>query len=183
VEPAGGGIWRIVDVQADKVRARYGLKAAVVAAPQVSGDLQKDPVDPRRITFGLVYATGDGFKCNIQEFEYPYNGQHILFPATEVDLVSYIPADGYHRWVKVGVDPATNTAVILGGDPFLLSVPMGRAQFNLIDFSTPGYLPRAGVLLKGGQTQLTEKAFIDGGLWLGTDGSSGERLYMFHTLI
>lgn len=172
VEPGSDGVWRVVDVQQDKVRARYGAKATAVAAPIVSGDLSKDPVDSRRITYALVYATSDAFKAIIREWEYRYNGTDVVFPATEIDLAIYVPASGYQRWVKVGVNPATNAAVIVQGDSFLLSVPMGRSQLNLIDFAALGYEPLSGVLLKGGQTQLYEDAFIDARLWLGSSGGS-----------
>ena len=110
-----------------------------------------DPVEDRRIAPGLVHAykdptTGYGMAVAIEAFTYVYGGVGKRWPGGTIDLTAYAPSGVVNvAWVKVGIDPATNTAVAAKGTekPKLVGVP--AALLDEIDFAD--YIPLAGVKL------------------------------------
>jgi hypothetical protein len=170
VRKGNGRLWQIVGFHEDELIATFGDKAPYVTAPPISGDLQNDPVNSRRITFGLVHATGGGLKVRIKSFRYRWNGAIQRYPGGELNLVSNLPAvAAKRRWVAVVYDPATNTCLAISGTDYPAQIPIGLAQLDEIDVAD--YEPLAGVQLYSGQTTLTEADFEEARLWLASLGS------------
>lgn len=129
-----------------------------------SGNL--DMIDTRRIRRGLVHPH-EGLIVYIEPFTYFYNGGEQDWTGGTIDLTSYRPSTANAWcWVKVGVDPATNTAVAAAGDAQLQGIPLEEHQLADIDFAD--YIPIGGVKLRNGQTTIANAMdFADRRIWFG----------------
>lgn len=128
-----------------------------------------DPVSERRITAGLVYATGSGLVLGVRPFAYRYRGSDKKFVGGTVDITSLMPDANYWRWVKICLDPASNSIVTLAGDPISVNTNLTDAMLDGI--SAPEYIPLAGAKLRSGATSLTEGTIVDRRPWWSVVGS------------
>lgn len=114
-----------------------------------------DPVESRRFMPGLLHASS-GLTVYIEGFAYRWNGQDKRWLGGSMNLltpVDYRPSTAStHAWVKVGIDPETNTPVAIEGDEYPLAVTLTSDQLDAIDFATDNYIPVGGVQLSQGQT-------------------------------
>lgn len=140
-----------------------------------------DPITDRRIQPGLVHAykdpsTGYGLVVTMEAFSYTWGGVDQYWPGGTVDLTSYLPAANQHVWVKIGLDPSTNLPVVVVGTAQPVTAYLGRADLDVISFAD--YIPQAGVILAGGQTQIaSESAFVScRPWWTGAGAATGGEL-------
>lgn len=115
-----------------------------------------DPVEANRIMVGLVSInTADDLTVKIWPFYYPYQGTRQYWGGGTIDLTSYVPGTtGHWAWVKVGINPATNTAVATAGTSKSIYVVL--AESELPDIAFAGYIQLAAIRLRNGQTEIDD---------------------------
>lgn len=154
-----------------------GTRTGAIVAPHTHepGGGMVDPVSERRIKPGLVRAYKSsgayGLSVYIEPFTFRYNGIEKRWPGGTVNLTAYLPGTANtHRWVKVGVDPSTVTAVAIGGPEKSKLVDLLASELDAISFQS--YIPLAGVTLVYGQTAISsETSFLGCRPWWSGVGS------------
>lgn len=128
------------------------IAAAVMPHSHRLGSGLDDDVEGLRIIPGRVRVYS-GLIVYIDPFPYRYGGAEVEFLGGTLDLTSYQGATaGTWRFVKVGVDPATNTPIGVAGGDYLQIVPLDRQFLDDIDFTD--YLPCGAVRLRESDTSI-----------------------------
>lgn len=128
-------------------------------------------IEALRIEPGLV-KPGSGTTLDILPCFYRWNGTDYYFSGGPLDISEYEPASNKHAWIKIGVDPTTNTAVAVKGTEY--AYPTVQLLPDMVDdISFSDYLPFAGVKYYNGQTSWTMRDLTDCRLWVSGSGSSG----------
>lgn len=132
----------------------------------------EDMVEPRRIEPGLVVVDDGTMLVKIYPFEYRHAAVDKRFAGGSIDLTPYRPAtSGTWNWVKVGIDPETNTPVAVQGSEVARRSLLTQAELDAIAISP--HIPLAGVQLKQGMANLDEeKYFADCRQWLNLGGGA-----------
>lgn len=156
VKPNRDGEMEIEGVQSAITQQSTGQSVApAIQTPphqHFIGSGNEDPVESRRFMPGLLHAFS-GLTVYIESFSYEYNGTEMRWPGGTIDLTSNLPVTaGYWAWVKVGINPATNTAVATTGTEYALRASLTLSVLDAINFDTSGYIPCGGVILREGQT-------------------------------
>lgn len=156
VKPNRDGEMEIVGVQSAITQQSTGQSnvPAIQAPPHrhFIGSGNEDPVESRRFMPGLLHAFS-GLTLYIESFAFRHNGVDYRWPGGTYDITGDLPVTaGYWAWVKVGIDPATNTAVAGTSTEYPLRVLLSLADLDAIDFATAGYIPCGGVIVQEGQT-------------------------------
>lgn len=123
-----------------------------------------DPVSVRRIKAGLVraYAVNGtyGLSVYVEPFAYRHNGVDQYWAGGTVNLTSYLPGSTKWRWVKICLNPESNTPVVLPGTAIALNVSLTEEMLRQID--ARDYIPLGGVRLRGTATSISsETDFVD----------------------
>jgi hypothetical protein len=155
-KPNRDGDMEIIGVQSAITQQSTGQSnvPAIQAPPHrhFLGSGNEDPVESRRFMPGLLHAFS-GLTVYIESFAFRHNGVDYRWPGGSYDLTGNLPVtSGYWAWVKVGIDPATNTAVATTGTEVVLRASLSLALLDAIDFATAGYIPCGGVIVQEGQT-------------------------------
>lgn len=130
-------------------------------------------VEALRLEEGLVHPTNPvSLSVYIEPFPYTYNNVDQYYAGGTLDLTSNVPATANSwAWVKVGVNPVTNTAVAVTGTAQLKSAPLTASQLASVAFSN--YVPLMGIKVRNGQASISNIAdFISWRLALGVITSS-----------
>jgi hypothetical protein len=132
----------------------------------------EDMVEARRIEPGLVVVHDGTMLVKIYPFEYRHAGVDKHFAGGTVDLTAYRPSTtGAWNWVKVGIDPETNTPVAVQGSAVAKRSLLTQAELDAVDI-TP-HIPLAAVQLKQGMANIDEeKYFADCRQWLNLGGGT-----------
>ncbi len=182
-----------VRVQAQKNRlVILGLHRSAVEflgtnVPNVVGEhshepgFMMDPVSPRRLKMGLIHAYKESgvftMRVYIEPLWYVWEGRSQRWPGGTLDLTGYVPPTGLQRWVKVGLQPVTNTPVAAGGIPAALNGTLSLSSLAAIPLA--GSIPLCGVKLIAGQTVINDEwTFEDCSPWrsgAGFDLLSGKK--------
>lgn len=180
IEKDVNGTWVVVGVNwVLYLKMSGGTRTGATVAPHTHepGGGMVDPVSARRIKPGRVRVYEDpstgqyGLKVYIDEFSFRHNGIEKRWPGGTLNLTSYLPATtNMHRWVKVGVDFNTVTAVAVAGPEKSKLVDLLDSELDAIPFQS--YIPLAGVKLSYGQTAVgSETSFLDCRPWWSGIGS------------
>lgn len=181
VQPNDDGDMEVIGLQVKKTLASVDYDTDALAQLKSGGRHRhyigsgnEDPVEVRRFEPFLCHAFS-GLMVYVDPLSYRYNGADYDWPGGTIDLTSYLPVTtGYWAWIKVGLDPATNTLVADTGTEYPLKSLLTTAALGDIDFATPGYLPSVGIKLQEGQTAgPLEVDFMDVRQWLNDAGGSG----------
>lgn len=162
-----GGDYVVTRINTRKATERFGEAASQFASTQIFGELSTTVWPSDRLKPGRVRLYEEGtLTVWIEAFHYLHEDAPKFWPGGLLDLTSNIPATAnMQRWVKVGVDPATNTAVAEDGDdyPAMLTLP----QDLLADILFTDNIPCGGIVLRNGQTAITDfRAFADCRVWI-----------------
>jgi beta-xylosidase len=135
-----------------------------------------DPVSERRIRPGLVRAYLNngtyGLSVYVEPFTYRYRGVDRRWPGGTYNLAPHLPASGTWRWVKVCLNPATNTLTAIAGQAISVTLELTEAMLDSI--TAPDYIPLAGVKLRGDDTAIAdESAFLSCRPWWSIDAGAG----------
>ena len=126
----------------------------------------------RQLLPGLVHAiqvSGSyGMTVQIEGFYYTNDvtNKKVYFPTTTVDLTSYIPGSAnQHKYVIVGVDPATNTEDVVTGTAKSIAVPLTADDIESITLGNT--LALCAVRLVYGMTAINKDYyFVDVRPWV-----------------
>lgn len=114
-----------------------------------------DDVEGLRLIPGRVRAY-IGMEIYIDPFPYRYNGVEMEWLGGTLDLTPYQGTTaGTWRFVKVGIEPVSNTPIGVAGSDFLQTVPLDRAFLDEISFI--GYIPCGAVRVKESDTEILFK--------------------------
>ncbi len=155
------GVYEVLRIRgADFLKFSGGVTLPNTSAAPTSSA----PTTARKLVPGLV-AYDSGLTVSIQPFSYRYGTQAAYYPGGTLNLTSYVPTtSNQHVWCKVGVNPATNTAVAVVGTAKVVTVQLLDSELAALDFGL--YIPLAGVRLKYGDTSLASAArFTDCRPW------------------
>lgn len=170
------GIWTIAGVRdTEYIAFTGGTRTGAAVAPHTHepGGGMVDPVSERRLTPGLVYATGSGLVVGVRPFAYRYTGIDRRFEGATVNLSSYLPGSGLWRWVKICLDPSSGSVIALMSDPISVNTQLTDTMLDSI--YAADYIPLAGIRLRYDATELTENLIVDRRpFWsiVGTESSS-----------
>ncbi len=143
-----------------------------------------DIVSDRRIRPGLVHCHRDpttgqyGMAVAIEAFTYRHNGRDKRYQGGLLNLATYLPETNKHCWVKIGLDPETNTAVAVAGPQHSTLVELEIAELDAISFEN--YIPLAGYPLRWDDSRIAaEGKFVSCRPWwsVGGDGTTGISLW------
>ncbi len=101
---------------------------------QIGSGLEYE-IEMLRVAAGRVYVSS-GMTVYINPFRFAYHGAWHTWLGGTLDLTSYqgATADSW-RWILVGINPASNTAIAVAGDEQLTSVELTIDLIDAIDFS------------------------------------------------
>lgn len=117
-----------------------------------------DEVELRRFVPGRV-TVHTGMVVKVDPLIYRYSSSEAEFQGGAIDLDSYQGSTaGTWRFVKVGINPATNALVATAGTDYYLSTTPTRDQIKAISFA--GYIPLAAVYIKASDTAITQEKQI-----------------------
>ncbi len=151
----------LIVVDTDDAGGRLESFAGAAAQPfavakhthQIGSGLEYE-IEMLRVAAGRVYVSS-GMTVYINPFRFAYHGAWHTWLGGTLDLTSYRGATaGNWRWVLVGVDPATNTAVAAAGAEQSVGVPLAISQLDSIVFA--GYIPCAALKIKTSDTAVTD---------------------------
>lgn len=109
-------------------------------------------VEAIRLEPGRVRPNGD-FNVYINAFRYRIAGGWETWPGGTLNLAAEQPTDpDVHRWVVVGIDPATNTAVAVSGADGDAAGTLGRELLDDIDIGD--IIPCAAVAISDTDTNV-----------------------------
>jgi hypothetical protein len=158
VKPNRDGEMEIAGLQSAQTVASAGNNGSAVSNLETPphqhfiGSGLEDPVESRRFMPGLLHAFS-GLTLYIEAFPFRYNGVDYRWPGGPYDISGDLPATtDYWAWVKVGINPATNTAVADTSTEKPLRSLLQLSDLDAIDFATAGYIPCGGVIVQEGQT-------------------------------
>jgi hypothetical protein len=177
VKPNRDGEMEIIGVQSAITQQSTGQSnvPAVQAPPHrhFIGSGNEDPVEDRRFMPGLLHASS-GLTLYIESFAFRHNGMDYRWPGGSYDITGDLPVTaGYWAWIKVGIDPATNTAVADTSTEVPLRALLQLSDLDAIDFATAGYIPCGGVIVQEGQTAgPLESDFAESREFLNVGGST-----------
>lgn len=132
-----------------------------------------DYVEALRLEEGLVHPTDPvSLSVYIEPFPYTYNSTDQYFAGGTLDLTSNRPATANSwAWVKVGINPVTNTPIAVTGTAQLKSAPLTASQLASVAFSN--YVPLMGIKVRNAQASISNIAdFVSWRLALGVIASS-----------
>ncbi len=138
----------------------------------------EDLVEFRRFEPGLVHVdTNLGLLVFVEAFPYRHDGVDKYWAGGTIDLTSYRPTTTlYFGWVRVGLNPATNTLVAVKGTEYATETSLTIA--DLLGIAFLNYISLAGVKLRQGQTAINaESMFQEARLFAGSMGAGGEDIY------
>lgn len=168
------GEYEIRHLDAGPATEALGVAASQYSNGQTYGEIDLTVWPGRNLQPGRarVSALG-GLTIWIEAFHYPHNGIPQYWPGGYLDLTSHVPGTSNKiRWVKVGIDPATNTAVAESGTDYPLLYPLSNTELAAILFE--GYIPCYGLQLKSGQTSIDDfRTMADCRYWIWDGGSAG----------
>jgi len=151
---------QIIGVDVERAAAWAGSQTSTLGAPPHAHRIglgNDDLVEQLRFEPGAVFPNGYitgayDLYARIYPFWYWYNGVYTYYAGGTLDLTSYRPSTpGHWWWVKVGVDPVTNTATATADTTSQSRLTaLTIAQLNAIDLE--GAIPLAGVKLRTAQT-------------------------------
>lgn len=168
----------LIVIGVDSVKAREWMgDASQAISPSTPYHHHNDPslwddVGLRRFLPGQVHVSS-GMVVAIEPFFYPYAGTDVYYPGGTLDLSAYQPitADTW-SWVKVGVDPATNTSIGMAGAEFSDLVPLGPELLEDIDFAA--YITCGAVRVMQDDTVIgSEERFAGGDCRMVLGGGAG----------
>lgn len=167
VHKASSGDYEIVRINTRKATELFGEAASHFASTQIFGELSTTVWPSDRLKPGRVRLyEEDTLTVWIEPFWYLHEDVPKFWPGGTLDLTSNVPGTAnMQRWVKVGVDPATNTALAEDGAdyPIMLSMP----ESLLADILFTDNVPCGGVILKNGQTAITDfRTLADCRVWI-----------------
>jgi hypothetical protein len=179
VKPNRDGQMEIKGLQSAQTAASVGNNGSAIANLETPphqhfiGSGLEDPVEARRFMPGLLHAFS-GLTLYIESFPFRHNGIDYRWPGGTYDITGDLPVtSGYWAWVKVGIDPATNTAVADTSTEVPLRSLLQLSALDDIDFATAGYIPCGGVIVQEGQTAgPLEADFAEAREFLNAGGSS-----------
>lgn len=158
VKPNRDGEMEIQGVQSAQTAASVGNNGSAIANLETPphqhfiGSGLEDPVEDRRFMPGLLHAFS-GLTLYIESFPFRHNGVDYRWPGGTYDISGDLPVtSGYWAWVKVGINPATNTAVADTSTEVPLRSLLSLSSLDAINFATAGYIPCGGVIVQEGQT-------------------------------
>lgn len=165
--------YEIVRIDAAPATEAYAEAATHFAVPQRYGELEDVVYDSMNLKPGRVRIYEENsLTVWIEPFHYVNGSLPAYWPGGTLDLTGNVPSvSGFQRWVKVGIDPATNTPVAANGTlyPGMLSLLPEQTT----GISWPGTIPVGAVALLQGQTEITDsRKIIDVRPWI-WDGGSG----------
>lgn len=183
------GKYKIVDVDEEPATEAFGEAASHYAVPQQSGELLTIIIPGDNLKPGRVrLAELNSLKVYIEAFDYIHNGVPKRWPGDMLDLTSNLPSTSDTcAWVKVGIDPATNTSVAETGDEYPLTMWDILSENELLNILFADKIPLKGVKLYNGQTAITDKRYMaDCRPWVwqtqassgGGGNGAGDKLYL-----
>lgn len=150
--------------------ARVGLTNPHSHEPGLGNE---DQVSSRRVLIGLVHTQKPASMIVVIE---PFNwGIGEYYPGGVLDLTAYQPstADTW-AWVKVGIDPTTNSAIAVMGTEYSVTTPLTEDMLDEVSFYP--YLPLAGVRVAESDTTISAEArFADARVFV-SGQASGQRV-------
>lgn len=167
VRKASGGDYEIVRINTRKATELFGEAASHFASTQVFGELSTTVWPSDRLKPGRVRLYEEGtLTVWIEPFHYLHEDTPKFWPGGTLDLTANVPGTAnMQRWVKVGIDPDTNTAVAEDGDDYPIMLTLSESLLSDILFTDD--IPCSGVILKNGQTAIADfRAFADCRLWI-----------------
>ncbi len=116
--------------------------------------------------------------CSTHDMIAAINGfRHTLstYLGGSIDLTSYAPTSGHHRWVLVGIDPTDNSELAVGSIEVINATPLTISDIDDIIFTG---IPLGAFQLTYGDTELSQYAY-EARRWLDTqvtlfDDSEGQ---------
>jgi hypothetical protein len=128
--------------------------------------------DGRTFLPGLIHYDS-GLNLKVERFTYEWLGQQKRWAGGTVNLTPYVPATASTwRWVKVGIDPVTNTVVVGTSTPISTSAALTYAALQAIDFSNK--IPLVGYKLRNGAVSIdTENDYEDLRNWFDVQRTVG----------
>lgn len=177
---------QLVIYDVDLASGRYEAATAADASTGASGV----PFHTHRTSTGLEYEVEalrlepgrvrwyGGLKVYINPFRYYYGGAWVTWPGGEIDLTPYKPATtGMWRWVVVGVDPTSNTAIARAGPLQSTATALTAAMMDAIVF---GGIPAAGVKVREDDTALSDiSRYVDARQWITGESATVDQLVVF----
>lgn len=110
-------------------------------------------VESLRLEPGRVHSDSHTMTATVNGFRYWLD----TFAGDTVDLTSHIPTSGKHRWVLVGVNPATNLIVVADGAEVITATPLSILDLDAISFA--GYIPLGAFDVTFGDTELAQYSY------------------------
>lgn len=111
-------------------------------------------VEGERLEPGRLYPAG-GLVVGVRSFRYMYGGGWQTFQGDTVSLGANRPSTvGKHRWVLVGVDPATNAIVVENGADYDYATTLSIGLIDAITFNS--YIPAGAVKVRNDDTAVTD---------------------------
>lgn len=180
VKPNQQGINEVIGLDTLRAIDTLGAAAGTAQAAKHSHNVPNsglfDPVSTRRMLDGLVYhRSGDpDLVVYVNAFSYDYAGQKRYWPGGIQNLQSYCPVNANRQgWAKVGINPVTNSIVVIASAEYVLTQSIGATELAQIPFTN--YLPLCGVRLLDTQAAPGPDDFLDCRPW-----TTGVRLLRKH---
>lgn len=168
VRPGDDGVMEIVGLDGAVAEQFAGAGAPIGDVGPHSHRLGyglEDLVESKRFEPGLVspYNTSS-LVVYIDPFFYQWQGVDAVFAGGTLDLTAHVPTAGLWRWVKVGIDPTTNTPTAVAGTAITQTSPLTAEALR--DVVLTG-IQLFGVKLRAAQTAFSNTDdFVDCRPWL-----------------
>jgi hypothetical protein len=180
VKPNQQGVYEVQGLDTGRAIATLGAAAGTAQTGKHSHNIPNsglyDPVSTRRLLDGLVYhRSGDpDLVVYVNAFSYDYAGQKRYWPGGIKNLQAYCPVTGSRQgFAKIGIDPVTNSIVVVQGGEYVLTQTIGQTELAQIPFTN--YIPLCGVRLLDTQAAPGPSDFLDCRPW-----TTGVRLIRKH---
>jgi hypothetical protein len=146
----------VADLDYEAATAALGEGAATAFLPRISGSLAGFVVEGYQFKPGRARQNSTaGLLVYVEPFFYQHAGASVYFAGGTVDLTGTLPTtDEFWRWVKIGIDPDTNSLISANGTPQHQAVDLTPAQLAAITLTDA--LPLAGVKVRKDQTVIPQ---------------------------
>ena len=146
----------VADLDYEAATAALGEGAATAFLPRISGSLAGFVVEGYQFKPGRARQNSTaGLLVYVEPFFYQHAGGSVYFTGGTVDLTGTLPTtDEFWRWVKIGIDPDTNSLVTANGTPQHQAVDLTESQLAAITLTDA--LPLAGVKVRKAQAVIPQ---------------------------